>query len=79
MKVNGKMVNYTAKVRKKWLIYYYLFFLKLFDHSIGKMFYDDEDRYEGEWKENKKHGQGKNEGFTLWFVDSDIVYWWFKR
>jgi len=25
----------------------------------GKLFYGDEVRYEGEWKDDKKHGQGK--------------------
>jgi len=29
---------------------------------IGEYFCNDGDKYEGEWKDNKKHGQGKKEG-----------------
>jgi len=33
----------------------------LLDDSIGKMLEKNGDRYEGEWKDGKKHGQGKKE------------------
>jgi len=33
--------------------------LNLFNAFLGKFFSNDGDRYEGEWKEDKKHGQGK--------------------
>jgi len=33
--------------------------LTLFNALIGKKFYNNGDRYEGEWKDGKKHGQGK--------------------
>ena len=36
-----------------------LLILILFNTLIGKFFYNDEDRYEGEFKDGKKHGQGK--------------------
>ena len=31
----------------------------MFDTFIGKLFCNNGDRYEGEWKDNEKHGQGK--------------------
>jgi len=53
-------------------------FLTLFYDSIGKFFYPYENRYEGEWKDGKKHGLGKKEVINLWFIDSNIL-WWFNR
>jgi len=35
-----------------------LLILTLSNTLIGKYFYNDEGRYEGEWKNGKKHGQG---------------------
>jgi len=35
--------------------------LTLFDDSIGEWFGANGDRYNGEWKDNKKHGMGKKE------------------
>jgi len=32
----------------------------LFNNSIGKYFGENGERYEGEWKNNLRHGQGKN-------------------
>jgi len=36
-----------------------------FDDSIGKLFYDDGDRYEGEWKDGKWNGLGRKEMINL--------------
>jgi len=36
-----------------------LFILTLFDDSTGKEFWNDENIYEGEWKDDKCNGQGK--------------------
>jgi len=37
-----------------------LLILTLFNTLIlGKFFYNDGERYEGEWKDGMKHGQGK--------------------
>jgi len=33
----------------------------LFDDSLGKWFGNNGDKYEGEYKDDKKHGQGKKE------------------
>jgi len=33
----------------------------LFDYSLGESFLNDGDRYEGEYKDGKRHGQGKIE------------------
>jgi len=33
----------------------------LFDDTLGKWFCYNGDRYEGEWKDDKKHGEGKKE------------------
>ena len=37
----------------------------MIDDSIGKWFLNDGERYEGEWKDNKMHGQGKKQMITL--------------
>ena len=50
----------------------------MFDDSIGKWLGNNGDRYEGEWKDDKKHGEGKKQMITLWFIDSNIV-WRFDR
>jgi len=73
MKASGKMATGMAKVRNKWLLYD-LLILTLFDDSIGEWFGNDGDRYEGEWKDGKYHGQGKKQVITLWFIDSNIVW-----
>jgi len=78
MKASGKMTKSMAKVRKSDFLYD-LFILTLYlDDSLGKWFENNGDKYEGQWKDDKKHGQGKKKGFALWFFDSNIV-WWFKR
>jgi len=35
--------------------------LTLFDDSLGKWFGNNGDKYEGEYKDDKMHGQGKKE------------------
>jgi len=77
MKASGKIANTMAKVRNKWLLYD-LLILTLLDDSIGKWFGNNGDRYEGEWKDGNRHGQGKKQVITLWFIDSNIA-WWFDR
>ena len=58
MKASGKITKCMAKVRNKWLLYD-LLILTLFDDSIGIYFWNNGNRYEGEWKDGNKHGQGK--------------------
>jgi len=48
------MTRSMVKVRKRGLL-----ILTLFNAWIGKFFWNNENRYEGEWKDGKKHGQGK--------------------
>ena len=60
MKASGKMAKSMVKVRKSDLLYY-LLILPLFDDAKGKLFYNNEIEYEGEWKDGEKHGQGKKE------------------
>jgi len=60
MKVSGKMTKSMAKVRKSDLLCV-LLILTLFDDSKGKLFWNNEIEYEGEWKDGKEHGQGKKE------------------
>jgi len=38
----------------------------VFDDFTGKYFWNNENRYEGEWKNDKKHGQGNKE--VLYFM-----------
>jgi len=58
MKASTKMVNIMAKVRKKWFSYD-LLTLTLLDDSKGEWFGNKGSRYEGEYKDGKRHGQGK--------------------
>ena len=37
----------------------------MFDDSLGKWFENNGDRYEGEWKDDKKHGQGKEGSYLV--------------
>jgi len=57
MKESGKMANRMVKVTKSDFLNDILI-LTLLNALIGKEFYNDGDRYEGEWKDGKKHGQG---------------------
>jgi len=43
-----------------------LLILSLSDGSIGKWYEKKGNRYEGEWKDNNMHGQGKKE--VIFFV-----------
>jgi len=61
MKESGKMTKSMAKVRKKWFALYDLLILTLFDDFLGKYFWSNGESYEGEWKDDKKHGQGKKQ------------------
>ena len=40
---------------------------------LGIFFYSCGNRYEGEWKEGNKHGQGMNKIAIVWFIDSNIT------
>ena len=66
-----------AKVRNKWLLYN-LLILTLFDDLIGEWFGNNGNRYEGEWKDGKEHGQGKKQVITLWLIYTNND-WWFDR
>jgi len=59
MKESGKMTRSMGKVRNKWFIELFLLILTLFNAFIGKMFFNAESRYEGEWKDDKRNGYGK--------------------
>jgi len=39
----------------------------------GKLFFNNGDRYEGEFKEGEMNGQGKNMLFIEWLIDSNII------
>jgi hypothetical protein len=47
--------------------------LTLFNAFIGEFFYNQGDRYEGEWKDGKKHGQGNKSVLLKLFTDLKIV------
>ena len=40
-------------------------------------FYNDGDRYEGEWKDDKKHGQGKKSDLLILTLFDDSIGKWF--
>ena len=69
MKESGKMTIGMVKVRKvidlRWFIDSNI--VQFF--QIGTFFFNDGDRYEGEWKDDKMHGQGKK---SYWFK---MIYW----
>jgi len=46
-----------------------LLILTLFDYSLGELFLNDGDRYEGEFKDDVLHGKGKKEVIYL------LIYW----
>jgi len=52
MKANGKMIKSIASVRKKWFIDF-----NIFDDSLGKMFWSDEDRYEDHFQDSSLKGK----------------------
>ena len=42
---------------------------------LGNFWYNTGDRYEGEWKDGKTHGQGNKKWFLEWYFDSNIAQW----
>ena len=58
MKVSGKMTKSMATVRKRDLLNY-LLIQTFFGNAKGKLFRNNEIRYEGKWKDGKEHGYGK--------------------
>jgi len=55
MKVSGRMIKSMAKVGKRDLLYP-LLIQTFFGNAKGKLFWDNEIRYEGKWKDGKEHG-----------------------
>ena len=62
MKESGKMATRMVKVTKSDFSNEILILILLND-LIGKEFLNKSDRYEGEWKDGKKHGQGNKKRF----------------
>ena len=56
MKDRPRITNQMDKVCISYLLLHASFFIICF---VGKFFWDDEERYECEWKDGKQHGQGK--------------------
>jgi len=57
MKERSRITNKMDKVsRESFLFNAFRFF---YFSLIGKFFWNDGDRYEGEWKDGKRNGQGK--------------------
>jgi len=44
----------------------YFIIIAIFDDSIGEYFWNNGDRYEGEWKDSKKHGKGKEGSLCIY-------------
>ena len=72
MKESGKMAKRMVKVTKSDFLNDILI-LTLLNDVIGKEFYSSGTRYEGEWKDGKKHGQGKKKIFLERYFDSNIA------
>jgi len=53
------MTRGMVTVRNKWFIEWCLLILTLFNAFIGKLFFNAESRYEGEWKDDNINGLGK--------------------
>jgi len=68
MKVSGKMIKSMVKVRNSDLLYDFLI-RTLFDDSKGKWYGYLGIIYEGEWKDDQIHGQGKKEVINLCLID----------
>jgi len=60
MKDRSRITKEMEKVSKTIFFICWLFFMLCF---IGEYFSNDGERYEGEWKDDKSHGQGKKEVF----------------
>jgi len=58
MKDRSRITNQMDKVCTSYFLFYALFLCWVF---LGKLFWNNGDRYEGEWKDGNKHGQGKKE------------------
>jgi len=56
MKASGKMIKSMAKVGNKEFTFYFIDINLLWWLKKGKYFENNGSRYEGEWKDNKKHG-----------------------
>jgi len=56
MKDRPRITNHMDKVCTSYLLFLSFHFILCF---IGKLFLNNGDKYEGEWKDDKKHGQGK--------------------
>jgi len=76
MKESGRVANNMVKVEKYNVT---VLILTFFDASIGKFFWSDGDRYEGELENEGLHGQGKRavillfNFFILTVLDASIV------
>jgi len=66
MKDSSRITNQMDKVCTSYFLFFALFFMLCF---IGQYFSNDGNRYEGEYKDGKFHGQGKNEVFFF------MIYW----
>jgi len=55
MQVSGKMAKTMAKVQKRGSLYVFLIGT-FFGNAKGKLFSNNQIRYEGEWKDNEKCG-----------------------
>jgi len=58
MKETSKMTRHMAKVRHK-LLFVWFIDSNFIWSSIGKKFFNNGNRFEGEFKDDKMNGQGK--------------------
>jgi len=58
MKGRPKIANQMDKVCSSYFLFYASFLILCF---IGKFFWNNGNRYEGKWKDDIMHGQGKKE------------------
>ena len=62
MKDRPRKTNHVDKVCTSYLLFLCFHFILCF---IGKLFWNNGDRYEGKFKDGKEHGQGKKQVITL--------------
>jgi len=69
MKGRPKIANQMDKVCSSYLLFYTSFLILCF---IGKFFWNNGNRYEGKWKDDIMHGQGKKE--DIYFLIYLFIY-----
>ena len=73
MKESGKMASSLIKVRKVIFIEWFWLILTLFNAWTGEFFYNNGDRYEGEFRDDWINGKGKKFDSNGKLIEEGII------